>query len=57
LIFLALQPIQSTFASAVDSEMKVSPASPLKTLAVCVLPVPGGPTKSKPLGTVTPCWA
>ncbi len=47
-------PTNDSTKSEPDSEKKAASASPATALASSVLPVPGGPTSSTPLGAAAP---
>ena len=49
-------PTNISTKSEPESEKKGTPASPATALARSVLPVPGGPTRSAPLGSFAPIW-
>jgi hypothetical protein len=49
-------PTNISMNSAADIEIKGTPASPATALAKSVLPVPGGPIKSAPLGILAPIY-
>ena len=51
---LAPTPTNISMKSEPVTERKGTPASPATALARSVLPVPGGPTSSTPLGTRAP---
>ena len=49
-------PTNISTKSEPDNEKNGTPASPATALARRVLPVPGGPTRSAPLGSFAPIW-
>ena len=52
----APMPTNISTNSEPEMEKKGTSASPATALASMVLPVPGGPTSSTPLGMVAPIW-